>query len=69
MLFGVALAIDNIDVYAVDVDDPSSARPFLDDESVECGAQFSPDGRWVAYVSNATGRFEVYVTDWPENRI
>jgi Tol biopolymer transport system component len=69
LLFGVALAMDNMDVYGVEVDDPSSARPFLDTESIECGARFSPDGRWVAYVSNATGRFEVYVTDWPANRL
>ncbi len=69
LLFGMALTIENHDVYAVEIDDPSSARPFLDTESIECGARFSPDGRWVAYVSNATGRFEVYVTDWPANRM
>jgi hypothetical protein len=27
--------------------------------------QFSPDGRWVAYQSNETGRFEVYVRSFP----
>ena len=69
LLFGMALAIDNHDVYALEIDDPSSARPFLQTESIECGARFSPDGRWVAYVSNATGRFEVYVTDWPADRL
>ena len=26
----------------------------------------SPDGRWLAYVSNTTGRFEVYVRPFPE---
>jgi serine/threonine-protein kinase len=29
------------------------------------GAQFSPDGRWLAYASNESGRLEVYVTDFP----
>ena len=28
-------------------------------------AQFSPDGRWVAYSSNESGRWEVYVTSFP----
>ena len=28
-----------------------------------CG--FSPDGRWLAYTSDATGRREIYVTDFP----
>jgi eukaryotic-like serine/threonine-protein kinase len=27
--------------------------------------RFSPDGRWVAYVSNETGSNEVYVTHFP----
>lgn len=29
-------------------------------------AQFSPDGKWVAYDSNESGRWEVYVTSFPE---
>jgi len=28
--------------------------------------QFSPDGQWVAYHSNASGRFEVYVRHFPK---
>jgi len=28
-------------------------------------ARFSPDGRWVAYASNESGRFEVYVRSFP----
>jgi hypothetical protein len=27
----------------------------------ETDGEFSPDGRWVAYASNETGRFEIYV--------
>jgi eukaryotic-like serine/threonine-protein kinase len=30
---------------------------------IPCG--FSPDGRWLAYGSDATGRFEIWVTDFP----
>ena len=29
-------------------------------------AQFSPDGKWVAYDSNESGTWEVYVTSFPE---
>jgi serine/threonine protein kinase/dipeptidyl aminopeptidase/acylaminoacyl peptidase len=34
---------------------------FLDSPMVETQARFSPDGRWVAYSMNASGRLEVYV--------
>ena len=30
------------------------------------GGQFSPDGRWVAYGSEESGRFEIYLQDFPE---
>ena len=35
--------------------------PWLATEFVETGARFSPDGHWVAYSSNVSGRDEVYV--------
>ena len=35
--------------------------PFLQTRSYEYQGYFSPDGQWVAYVSNETGRSEVYV--------
>jgi eukaryotic-like serine/threonine-protein kinase len=39
-----------------------STRPLLATRFAEFGSDISPDGRWVAYQSNATGRFEVYIT-------
>jgi hypothetical protein len=35
--------------------------PFLQTEFEELGGQFSPDRQFVAYTSDETGRFEVYV--------
>jgi serine/threonine protein kinase/Tol biopolymer transport system component len=42
-------------------------KPFsyLSSEFQETHAQFSPDGRWVAYTSDETGRSEVYVQSFP----
>jgi Tol biopolymer transport system component len=34
----------------------------------ESEGQFSPDGKWVAYVSNESGRAEVYVQSFPDGR-
>ncbi|MGA8609215.1 MAG: protein kinase, partial [Candidatus Sulfotelmatobacter sp.] len=41
---------------------------FMKAASVLTNGQFSPDGKWVAYASNETGRWEVYVTSFPESR-
>lgn len=40
-----------------------SSKPFrlLEGDSVETDGQFSPDGHWIIYVSNVSGREEVYV--------
>ncbi len=35
--------------------------PYLQDRFSKAGAQVSPDGRWLAYSSNESGRTEVYV--------
>ena len=39
--------------------------PFLNTKFNESAGQFSPDGRWVAYQSDESGRNEVYVTPFP----
>jgi len=37
------------------------AEPWLQTSFIENGARFSPDGRWVAYMSDQSGRREIYV--------
>ena len=39
--------------------------PYLQSPFKEYNAQFSPDGRWMAYTSDESGRFEVYVQPFP----
>jgi Tol biopolymer transport system component len=38
-------------------------QPLVRSAFDDADARFSPDGRWVAYTSNETGRWEVYVRD------
>jgi Tol biopolymer transport system component len=38
-----------------------STRSWLDSTFEEGAPRFSPDGRWLAYVSNESGRHEVYI--------
>src|SRR5262249_55283249 len=39
--------------------------PYLQSPFREGDARFSPDGRWVAYTSDETGTYEVYVQSFP----
>jgi len=41
---------------------------FLKAPSTLRNAQFSPDGKWVAYASNESGKWEIYVTSFPDAR-
>jgi serine/threonine protein kinase/Tol biopolymer transport system component len=54
-----------VDVLQMDVGHPESIRPFVRTPFAELAAKFSPDGRWVAYASDQSGRFEVYVQAFP----
>ena len=38
---------------------------FLDTKHNETSGVFSPDGRWIAYVSDESGRNQVYVRPFP----
>ena len=48
------------------VDGEPKPVPFLATDFDERRGQFSPDGRWVAYESNESGRYEIYVRGFPE---
>ena len=41
------------------------ARPLLQGPFEERNPRLSPDGRWLAYSSDQSGRFEVYVVHFP----
>ena len=44
---------------------PGKPTAFLNTSSEEYNPEFSPDGRWLAYQSNESGRLEVYVRPFP----
>ncbi len=43
----------------------SEPRPFLVTADTEAQPDLSPDGRWIAYTSNESGRFEIYARPFP----
>jgi Tol biopolymer transport system component len=46
---------------------PGTAKPYslLQSQSNELDGMFSPDGHWIAYQSDETGRYEIYVAPFP----
>jgi Tol biopolymer transport system component len=56
----------SFDVYLLSLSGAFEPRPLVSTRAYEGGAQLSPDGRWLAYVSNETGRFEIYLRRFPE---
>jgi Tol biopolymer transport system component len=44
---------------------PSEPKPFVNSAFVESEPAFSADGRWLSYMSNESGDFEVYVRPFP----
>jgi Tol biopolymer transport system component len=63
--FGVGEQTDG-DVWFLPLDGERTPRPFLETVADEGGARFSPDGRYLAYVSNTSGRPEIYVETFLE---
>jgi len=57
-------------ILPMDGDEASGWKPgkptvFQNTPSIETDPMFSPDGHWIAYSSNETGRFEIFVTPFP----
>lgn len=54
------------DIWLLPLENPSSCAPFMRTPYNEGGARVSPDGRWLAYFSDESGEFEVYVQSFPK---
>jgi hypothetical protein len=53
------------DIWVMTMDGDRTPRPFLATRFNEASPRFSPDGRWMTYTSNESGRDEVYVRPFP----
>lgn len=55
----------SFDILALSLRDPSKTTAVVRTPAYESGVKLSPDGRWLTYVSNETGRNEIYITSYP----
>jgi eukaryotic-like serine/threonine-protein kinase len=62
---GVLAFADRGDIWLVPRRGEGEPRPLETTRFTETAPAFSPDGRWLAYLSDESGRFEVYVRPFP----
>ena len=55
----------NHDIIVLPTSGDRKPFPYLQTPAMENGGAFSPDGRWIAYASDESGRVEVYVESFP----
>jgi Tol biopolymer transport system component len=55
----------NFDIWSLDLEKAAQPAPVLQSSFDKQAVRFSPDGRFIAFISNESGRNEVYVTPFP----
>jgi eukaryotic-like serine/threonine-protein kinase len=70
LLFSRAAVTSADDLWALPLDTPSAQPiPLLDSRAREIQGRFSPDGRYIVYVSNETGSTEVFVRPFADGKV
>jgi hypothetical protein len=57
---------DDMNLYLLHLDGESATEPLLATDFNEIHPALSPDDRWLAYASDVTGKYEVYVQPFPD---
>jgi serine/threonine-protein kinase len=58
--------MSNQDITLLSMEGGRASKPLLQDKYMEIQARISPDGRWMVYTSNESGKMEVYVRPFPD---
>ncbi|MBT8335580.1 MAG: PD40 domain-containing protein, partial [Gemmatimonadetes bacterium] len=66
LVLEIATGTDGVGIYLAEPGRPESLRPFVDSRFAEFGAAVSPDGRWLAYASEESGRPQLFVRSFPD---
>jgi hypothetical protein len=65
LVFNVLSKNGDMDLGTLSMSGDRTRRVFVSSKQSEQNGTFSPDGRWVAYQSNASGRYEIVVRPFP----
>jgi Tol biopolymer transport system component len=67
ILYGLLSSKGATDLWLLPLFGDQKPTPFIQTEFNESQGRFSPDGRWVAYISNESGPFQIYVQSFPSS--
>ena len=65
LLYRSADPKSGFDIWALPLNGDAKPFPVIRTEFEERDAQFSPNGKWIAYQSNESGRYEIYLQPFP----
>jgi eukaryotic-like serine/threonine-protein kinase len=66
LLVSVGVPGQQRDIHLMTLEGQRKMEPLIHSPGNELWAQVSPDGRWVAYDSDESGQFEIYVRPFPD---
>jgi Tol biopolymer transport system component len=66
LLYRVTAENTNWDLWVLPLDGDRKPRPVVQTAFQEMMGEFAPDGKSIVYMTNESGRFEVYVQSFPE---
>jgi len=66
LLYRTSDPVTGSDLWALPLDGDAKPFPVANTRFDEREGQFSPDGHWVAYQSDESGRFEIYLQRFPD---
>jgi Tol biopolymer transport system component len=66
VLIMAELSTTNLDIGMLSMETDNEWSPLLHEKHNETAPRISPDGRWIAHISDETGQNEIYVRPFPE---
>jgi Tol biopolymer transport system component len=66
IVYNEARLVTGLDVLELSLTGERQTKPLIATPFAERNAEISPNGRWLAYESNESGRFDVYVRPYPD---
>lgn len=66
LLLRDTLPATGTDIFSLSLDGSRRLEPLVQTPFIDSTAEISPDGRWLAYQSDSSGRMEIYVRPFPD---